>query len=441
MSLPSPLNLQKLQKSLHEKAKHEPQFRFYSLWDKVCRQDVLYEAFRRCRVNGGAAGVDGETFALIEEHGQEAWLQKLKEELLEQRYVPQPLKRVWIPKANGALRPLGIPTIRCRVVQLAMTLVLEPIFEADFVPSQYGYRPGLDAKMAIRRIHFHLTQHRRTQVVDADLHDYFGSIPHSPLLRSVARRVSDGTVLSLIKAWLEVPVEEGKPGWKLKTTVNKDTHRGTCQGGNISPLLANVYFRRFLLGWEKLKGPKLRDAAIVSYADDFVICCKPGSAHEALETAARIMNRIGLKLNDEKTRIASLPLETFDFLGYSFGRFYGKDGRPYVGTRPSRKSIQKVKERIHNATARNMTWDSVEERIKSVNLMLRGWGNYFNQGPVQRAYREVNSYACERVQKWLAVKYKTTGHYKAKHPRDRVYGLLKLYELPEVKADRVKAKS
>jgi RNA-directed DNA polymerase len=442
VSLPSPTKLQMLQKSLHAKAKHAPQFRFYSLWDKIYRQDVLEEAYKRCRANGGAAGVDGETFSSIESRGRESWLRQLAKELQEHRYVPAPLRRVWIPKADGTQRPLGIPTIRCRVVQMAMTLILDPIFEADLVHSQYGYRIGLDAKMAVRRIFFHITQYRRTEVVDADLRDYFGSIPHGPLLKSVARRVSDGSVLALLKAWLEAPVQEDvSEKKKVITTQNKDSHRGTCQGGNISPLLANIYFRRFLLGWEKLRGPSLTGAAIVSYADDFVICCKPGTAQEALETAETILSKIGLKLNSEKTRIAALPADTFDFLGYSFGRFYGRDGRPSMGTRPSRKSISKVKKKIHDATARNTTWENVDDRIKAINAILRGWGNYFDQGPVQRAYREVNRYTCPRVQKWLAVKFKTTGKSQAKHPASHVYGKLGLYELPEIRADRAKAKA
>ena len=442
VSLPSPTKLQKLQISLHAKAKHAPQFRFYSLWDKMCRSDVLEEAFRRCRANGGAAGVDGETFSSLKAQGERSWLHQLAKELREHTYVPAPLRRVWIPKANGTMRPLGIPTIRCRVVQMALTLILDPIFEADLVHSQYGYRTGLDAKMAVRRIFFHITQYKRTEIVDADLRDYFGSIPHGPLLKSVSRRVCDGSVLALIKAWLEAPVDEViKPNVKVTTTQNKNLHRGTCQGGNISPLLANIYFRRFLLGWDKLRGPNLKGAAIVSYADDFVICCKPGTAQEALAKAETILLKIGLTLNSEKTRIAAIPADTFDFLGYSFGRFYGRDGRPSVSTRPSRKSISKVKKKIHDATARNTTWDSAEDRVKALNSILRGWGNYFNQGPVQRAYREVNRYTCPRVQKWLAIKFKTTGKAQAKHPVSHVYKKLGLYELPEIRADRVKAKA
>ncbi len=200
MSLPTPSEtVGKLQTSLQTKAKAEPAFRFYALWDKVCRKDVLQEAYRRCRANAGAAGVDGETFGQIKANGQERWLEALREELATGRYVPKPLLRVWIPKSNGGQRPLGIPTIRDRVVQMAVVLIIGPIFEADLLPQQYGFRPGLDAKMALRRVYWHVAQHGRREVVDADLRDYFTSIPHSPLLRSLSRRISDGHMFHIIK--------------------------------------------------------------------------------------------------------------------------------------------------------------------------------------------------------------------------------------------------
>lgn len=200
MSLSTPISVQKLQRTLQAKAKSEPGFRFYSLWDKVCRKDVLDAAYRQCRANGGAAGADGEGFPEIESQSLTGWLGNLREELLAKRYRPGPLLRVWIPKGNGGQRPLGIPTIRDRVVQMAALLVLGPIFEADLTPQQYGFRPGLDAKMAVRRVYFHITQFGRREVVDGDLSDYFNTIPHGPLMKCVARRVSDGQVLSVIKS-------------------------------------------------------------------------------------------------------------------------------------------------------------------------------------------------------------------------------------------------
>ena len=250
-NLLTPGTVRMLQRTLYVKAKTEPDFRFYSLWDKISRSDVLFEAYKRCRANRGSVGVDNQSFDDIENSGREQWLVQLQEELKSGQYCPQPLRRVWIPKANGGSRPLGIPCIRDRVIQMAANIVLLPIFEADFRPEQYGFRPKVDAKMAVRRIYFHVTQHGRTDIVDADLKDYFNTIPHGPLMNSIARRVSDGKVLSLLKCWLETPVMENENGLLKLTNQAKQQHRGTPQGGVISPLLANIYFRRFILAWEQ----------------------------------------------------------------------------------------------------------------------------------------------------------------------------------------------
>ena len=236
MSLPTPSEtVEKLQTSLQTKAKAEPAFRFYALWDKVCRTDVLQEAYRRCRANAGAAGADGETFSKIDARGQERWLETLREEMISGGYVPTPLLRVWIPKSNGGQRPLGIPTIRDRVVQMAAVLVIGAIFEADLLPQQYGFRPGLDAKTALRRVYWHVTQHGRREVVDADLRDYFTSIPHAPLMRSLSRRIADGQLLHVIKGWLTAPMVEVIDGRPVQTAEARRTKRGTPQGGEITP--------------------------------------------------------------------------------------------------------------------------------------------------------------------------------------------------------------
>ncbi len=302
MSLPTPSEMvEKLQTSLQTKAKAEPAFRFYALWDKVCRQDVLLEAYRRCRANAGAAGVDGETFERIEARGREQWLGTLREELISGRYLPKPLLRVWIPKSNGGQRPLGIPCINDRVVQMAAVLIIGPIFEADLLPQQYGFRPGLDAKMALRRVYWHVTQHGRREVVDADLRDYFTSIPHAPLLRSLSRRIADGTMLHIIKGWLTAPVVEVIDGRPVQTTEARRTKRGTPQGGVISPLLANCYFRRFLLAWHSHGHRDQLNAHVVNYADDFVICCRPGNAEAAMTRMAKLVTRLGLEVNATKT--------------------------------------------------------------------------------------------------------------------------------------------
>jgi group II intron reverse transcriptase/maturase len=266
--------------------------------------------------------------------------------------------RVWIPKSNGGQRPLGIPSIRDRVVQMAVVLIIGPIFETDLLPQQYGFRPGVDARMAVRRIFWHVTQHGRREVVDADLRDYFTSIPHTPLLRSLCRRIADGNVLQLIKSWLTVPVVEYVGERPVRTTEARRTKRGTPQGSPISPLLANCYFRRFLLAWEQHGHQAQLDACVINYADDFVICCKPGNAQAAMARMKALMTRLGLTVNEAKTRIACLPEESFNFLGYTFGRFYNKEGRPYLGTRPSRKAIKSLLTRIHERTSSQRYADS-----------------------------------------------------------------------------------
>jgi len=243
--LPTPRErVRKLQTSLQAKAKAEPAFRFYSLWDKICRPDVLTEAYRRCRHNAGAPGADGQTFEAIEEHGVEEWLEELREELRNGRYRPKPLLRVWIPKSNGGQRPLGIPAISDRVAQMAALLVIGPIFETDLLANQYGFRPGMDAKMAIRRAFWHITDHGRTEVADVDLKDYFNTIPHGPLMRCVARRIADGTVLAVIKAWLTAPIiERGKRGMQQSTEA-RDSNRGTPQGGIMTPRTQRITWGR-----------------------------------------------------------------------------------------------------------------------------------------------------------------------------------------------------
>jgi len=350
MSLGTPNKVETLQTSLQAKAKTEPAYRFYSLWDKVCREDVLDEAYRRCCANAGASGVDGETFDQIDAHGIDRWLGKLRKELIAGSYAPRPLLRVWIPKSNGGQRPLGIPTIRDRVVQMAVVLVIGPIFEADLLPQQYGFRPGLDAKMAVRRVFWHVTQHWRQEVVDADLRDYFTSIPHAPLMRCLERRIVDGRVLKTIKQWLTAPVVENITGRRIQTAEARRKKRGTPQGGVISPLLANLYFRRFLLAWQLHGHQEQLDAYVVNYADDFVICCRPGNAAVALAKMEALMTRLGLEVNKAKTRIARLPEQSFDFLGYTVGGFHGKDGRIYIGTRPSQKAVRSLLKRIHERT-------------------------------------------------------------------------------------------
>jgi RNA-directed DNA polymerase len=443
VSLPTSLNsVEKLQSSLQAKAKSEPSYRFYSLWDKIFREDILRNAYQRSRSNAGAAGVDGTDFEAIEAAGVDQWLKALREELRNKSYVPQPLLRVWIPKRNGGQRPLSIPTIKDRVVQTAVMLVLGPIFEADLAPQQYGFRPGLDAKMAVRRVYFHITEHGRRDVVDADLSDYFMTIPHGPLLRCVTRRVIDGQVLSVIKQWLTVPVwERTNRGAILCTTEARDRKRGTPQGGTASPLLANLYFRRFLRAWYEHGHCRRLDAHVVNYADDLVICCRPGNGTVALETMRSLMTRLGLAVNERKTRVACLPEESFDFLGYTIGRFYGKDGKAFIGTEPSRKSVQRVIERIRDETTPRWYLQSVERRVDELNALLRGWSGYFNQGRVIRAYRVIQQSTNRRLRRWMMRRRGKRGTGYRQYSDGYLYETLGLYKLPENRATVANAKA
>jgi RNA-directed DNA polymerase len=441
MSLPKPLeSVEKLQTSLQTKAKAEPAFRFYALWDKVYRKDVLLEAYRRCRANAGASGVDNETFERIEAQGWNGWLGTLREELISGNYSPQPLLRVWIPKSNGGQRPLSIPTIRDRVVQMAVVLVIGPIFEADLLPQQYGFRPGLDAKMALRRVYWHVTQHGRREVVDADLRDYFSSIPHGPLMRCLSRRIVDGRILQVIKSWLTAPVVESIGGRMVRTAEARRKKRGTPQGGIISPMLANCYFRRFLLAWRGHGHQDELDAYVVNYADDLVICCRPGNAAAALARMSALMTRLGLEVNTAKTRIARLPEESFDFLGYTVGRFFGKGGRPYIGTQPSKKSVKSLLRRIHARTSSQWYVDEPKNTVARISSMLRGWCGYFDQGPVMDIYEFVRAYTDRRIRHWLMRRMGQRGVGYRQIPDEYLYEMLGLYSVPRRRVDLPRAK-
>ena len=312
-NLSTPNSVQKLQTALHAKAKAEADYRFYALYDKISREDTLAYAYASCRSNKGAPGVDGQDFADIDAYGVERWLGELALALKQESYRPDPIRRVYIPKANGKLRPLGISTVRDRVCMTAAMLVLEPIFEADLPSEQYAYRAGRNAQQAVLEVEEHLFR-GHPDVVDADLADYFGSIPHADLMKSVARRVVDRRVLHLIKMWLECSVEETDDrGRKTRTTEARDKRRGIPQGSPISPLLANLYMRRFVLAWKKLGLEQRLGSRIVTYADDLVILCRRGNAEEALRQLRELMGKLKLTVNEEKTQICKVPANTFDF--------------------------------------------------------------------------------------------------------------------------------
>jgi len=406
-NLATPASVQKLQNALHAKAKAEPGFRFYLLYDKVHRADVLEHAYRSCAANGGAAGVDGQRFEDIEAYGVERWLGELAQRLRTKVYEPRAVKRVWIPKPNSEKkRPLGIPTITDRVVQTAVLLVLDPIFEADLAPEQYAYRPGRGALDAVQTIH-RLLNTGHTRVVDGDLSGYFDSIPHAELMRCVARRIVDRHILRLIKAWLVAPVEEddGQGGTK-RSSANRDEKKGTPQGAPISPLLSNLYMRRFILGWRRLGYEEQWSARIVNYADDFVICCKRGAAPAAAAMRG-LMRRLKLTVNEDKTHLCEVPRERFDFLGYTFGRCYSrKDGHAYIGSRPSKKSIGRMVARISEVTDRSTTLLDAEVVVGRLNRALIGWANYFRLGAVSPAYHALDTHAQRRLRRWLCTKHK-----------------------------------
>jgi group II intron reverse transcriptase/maturase len=426
MSLTTPPSVQKLQTALHDKAKGSPNFRFYALYDKVHRQDVLVFAYDCCKANGGAAGVDGQTFEDIEEYGVGKWLDELAQELRNRTYRPQPVRRVWIPKPDGKQRPLGVPAIKDRVAQTAAVLVLEPIFEADLQPEQYAYRSDRSALDAVRHVH-KLLNTGHGQIVDADLSGYFDSIPHAELLKSVARRIVDGAMLHLIKMWLEVPVEEtDEKGNKHRSTRNRDDGKGTPQGAPISPLLSNLYMRRFVLGWKKLGHEKRLEARIVNYADDLVICCR-GRAEEALARMRDIMTKLKLTVNETKTRVCKLPEEKFDFLGYTFGRCYSpKTGRAYIGTVPAKKRVKRICEAISELTRRDQLLLDQELVVAKLNRVITGWANYFCLGPVSNAYGAVTNHACKRLCQWLCAKHKVLGSRTNRFPASYLHHKLGL---------------
>lgn len=427
MSLATSDAVRRLQQKLYDKAKAEPTFRFYALYDKVYRSDILAHAWKISHANAGAPGVDGVRFEDIETQGAAEWLETLGKELREKTYKPAPVRRALIPKPGGGERPLGIPTVRDRVVQTAVKLVLEPIFEADFEDMAYGYRPGRSAQEAVKEVHGALCD-GYTDVVDANLSKFFDSIPHAALLKSVARRVADREVLRLIKAWLKAPVEERDGRGNRRMSGGKKSTRGTPQGGAISPLLANVYMHRYLRAWKQQGKAHEYRAKLVNYADDFVILSR-GKAAEALAWTRRVMTAIGLELNEVKTCVRKARRESFDFLGYTFGPdYFRKDGHWYLSAKPGKKAVQRLKGattallRPGNLAA----WPDVVGRL---NRVLRGWANYFSYGTRLMAYRAIDNHVYERVRHFLRRRHKVPTHGTRRFPRELVFGELGVLRL------------
>lgn len=432
MSLSPPPKLQRLQEALYTKAKQAPAYRFYLLYDKVYRMDILAHAYALSKQKGGAPGVDGVTFADIEATGVEPWLAAVQEALRTETYRPHPVRRVLIPKPGGmGERPLGIPVIRDRVVQTAARLILQPIFEADLDPTAYGYRPGRTALEAVQEVHRALCA-GHTEVIDADVSKFFDTIPHAALMQSLARRLSDRKMLRLLKGWLKVPVAEEAEGGGWRFTGGKRSTRGTPQGGAISPLLANLYMNRYLKVF-RLRGLDRRyGARLVNYADDFVVLCRQG-APEVLAQTRRWLTQMGLTLNEQKTRVCDGRTEPFTFLGYTFGPLrYRKDGHTYLGAAPAKKAVQRVKGRARQILrpGNQAPWAEV---VAALNSVLRGWATYFAYGTRLMAYRAVDHYVYERVRSFLRRRHKVPSRGTRRFSRTRVFGELGVFSLRRIR--------
>ena len=428
MSLTTPPKLRRLQEALYTKAKQEPAYRFYLLYDKVHRADILAHAYALAKQNGGAPGVDDETFEDIEAAGVERWLAAVEEAVRTETYRPQPVRRVLIPKPGGTgERPLGIPVIRDRVVQTAALLILQPIFEADLEPTAHGYRPGHSALEAVQEVHRALCA-GHTEVIDGDVSQYFDTIPHVDLMKSLARRISDRKMLRLLKMWLKAPVAERTPGGGWRFSGGKRATRGTPQGGVVSPLLANIYMNRYLKVF-RLRGLDRRyGARLVNYADDFVVLCRRGGAAEVLAQSRRWFTQMGLTLNEQKTRVCDGRHEAFTFLGYTFGPQYWKDGHRYLGAAPAKRAVQRIKGRIRQILrpSNSGSWGEVRGEL---NRTLRGWANYFSYGTRARAHRAVDCYVLERVRHFLRRRHKVPSRGTRRYPAEHIFGELGIFQL------------
>ena len=399
-----------LQRNLYLAAKKDKQRRFHALYDRIFRLDILWRALKEVRENKGSAGIDNITFEMIEEYGVEEYLLDIQEDLQNKKYRPKPVKRVYIPKPDGKQRPLGIPTIRDRIVQQACKIVIEPVFEANFLDNSYGFRPKRDAKQATEKVKKEL--YKNWYVVDADIQGYFDNINHEILLGLLSRRISDRRVIKLCRQWLQAGViENGK---------YYPTEKGSPQGGVISPLLANIYLHVLDSYWENHK----ELGVIVRYADDAVIVCrKRTDAELAFEHLKRIMTKLKLTLNPQKTKIVDMNKESFDFLGFCYQKFgKTKSGRKLPYMMPSKKAMKKVKDAVRVITCRKSAYEGLEQKVKKLNPLIRGWRNYFQHGNSTKRFKQLDEFVWMKL--WRRVYYRR----KQKKYREHVlYGFRKWY--------------
>ena len=404
---------------LGRKAQVAPRFRFYVLYDKIHRQDVLQESWRRVRANRGTCGVDGQTIDAIVASGVEPFLQELEHELRSGSYRPQPVRREYIPKPDGRLRPLGIPTVRDRVVQQATLIVLEPIFEADFTESSFGFRPGRSAHQAVDTVVKHLNS-GLTEVCDVDIEAYFDSIPHGKLLHLITRRIVDRRVLKLIRQWLKCTVEEKGRRWQPTC--------GTPQGGVISPLLANIYLHALDATWKKrgYPDPLGPNVQLVRYADDLVLLTDK-DAHWAMKRLQEILARLDLRLNEQKSRMVDARKETFDFLGFTFRREWNHRRKQLVTLfYPSKKSQKRLREKLKKVL-NAMSPVKLSDRITSTNQILRGWVNYFCIGHSSKVFHKIKWYAEVKIRRLLQRRAKKYGCGWKRYDFDFLHRKLGLY--------------
>jgi RNA-directed DNA polymerase len=389
-TLETPSRLQELQRALYQRAKREPKFRFYSLYDKVCRPDILLHAYKLAKANAGAPGPDGQSFEDIEAKGSEHLLEQLRDELTRRRYRPGPIRRVMIPKANGGQRPLGIPNIRDRVVQTAAKLILEPIFEADFESDSYGFRPRKDAHQALAAIKEALHEGMHW-VIDADVASFFDEIPHDRLLKSVAERVVDGAMLGLVKMFLEAPVisEDNSDG-------GRRNRKGTPQGGVISPLLANIYLHLVDRNFSRHVEQGELSGRLVRYADDFVLLC-PHRPNGELRWVTGLLDRMGLRLHAEKTRVLDARAVSFNFLGYCV-RY--RKGRVYFDI--SAKAEARMRAALKSKTQRYEK--GLSEVVAELNPYIRGARQYF-KWVRRRTLQRLDYYLGIRMARWWGRKH------------------------------------